>query len=104
MGFRCDRCAHEWIPRDLETEPRVCPKCKSPYWNVPRRIQTSYEQFKDAIRETIIKNGPLTWTQIRTLAKLPQAFPNNVWVRRMETDIKLRREKDHKGIILWRID
>lgn len=21
----------------IETEPRVCPKCKSPYWNKPRK-------------------------------------------------------------------
>jgi len=37
--FICERCGHEWIPRDPETEPRNCasPKCKSPYWNKPRR-------------------------------------------------------------------
>ena len=22
-----------------EEEPRVCPKCKSPYWNRPRRVK-----------------------------------------------------------------
>lgn len=36
-GFRCERCDHEWVPREAGQEPRVCPKCKSPYWNVPRR-------------------------------------------------------------------
>jgi predicted Zn-ribbon and HTH transcriptional regulator len=36
-GFRCERCGHEWVPRDIEQEPKVCPKCKSPYWNTPRR-------------------------------------------------------------------
>lgn len=36
-GFKCERCEHEWVPREIETEPRVCPKCKSPYWNKPRR-------------------------------------------------------------------
>jgi len=36
-GFRCERCEHEWIPRDKDEEPRVCPKCKSPYWNRPRK-------------------------------------------------------------------
>ena len=35
-GFKCERCGHEWIPNDINTEPRVCPKCKSPYWNKPR--------------------------------------------------------------------
>src|SRR5262245_37129880 len=33
MGFRCERCNHEWIPRDLQQVPAVCPKCKSPYWD-----------------------------------------------------------------------
>ena len=39
-GWRCERCGHEWVPRDIAAEPegpRVCPKCKSPYWNRPRR-------------------------------------------------------------------
>ncbi len=28
-GYRCDRCEHEWLPRDKEQDPKVCPKCKS---------------------------------------------------------------------------
>ncbi len=36
-GFRCERCGHEWAPREPEQAPTVCPKCKSPYWNRPRR-------------------------------------------------------------------
>ena len=35
-GFKCERCDHEWIPRGKE-EPSVCPGCKSPYWNKPRK-------------------------------------------------------------------
>lgn len=35
-GYGCERCKHEWVPR-TEKEPTVCPKCKSPYWNVPKR-------------------------------------------------------------------
>jgi hypothetical protein len=31
------RCGHEWRPRDLGRDPEVCPKCKSPYWNKPRK-------------------------------------------------------------------
>ena len=37
VGFRCERCGHEWVPKDINQEPRVCPKCKSPYWNKPRK-------------------------------------------------------------------
>ena len=36
-GFKCERCGHEWIPNDIKVEPTVCPKCKSPYWNKPRK-------------------------------------------------------------------
>ena len=34
-GYRCERCGHEWVPRN-DAAPLVCPKCKSPYWNLPR--------------------------------------------------------------------
>lgn len=60
-GYYCQRCGHRWVPRGLEQshratgdekrlkasevgdkpdepaeEPRVCPLCKSPYWNRPK--------------------------------------------------------------------
>jgi hypothetical protein len=105
MGFRCERCSHEWIPRDAEQEPSVCPKCKSPYWNRPRKKPVSmmtYEAFRDEIQRTL-ERGSLTWTEIRTIAKLPQKFPNNQWVHRMEAEIGLKREKDPHGILRWRL-
>lgn len=37
-GYECSRCKHQWVPRDSE-KPRVCPKCKSPYWDVPRKTK-----------------------------------------------------------------
>ncbi|HTM25634.1 MAG TPA: hypothetical protein VL225_10610 [Vicinamibacterales bacterium] len=61
----------------------------------------SYEEFRDKIRDTLVAAGSLTWTEIRTTAKLPQAFPNNQWVRRLETDISLERTRDVHGIIQW---
>jgi len=64
----------------------------------------SYEDFRDTIKRTLQEAGkPLTWTEVRTIAKLPQAFPNNKWVRRMEDDIGLKREKDKHGVIHWRL-
>jgi hypothetical protein len=107
MGCRCERCNYEWIPRNLQVEPEMCPKCKSPYWNKPRKEgkgtpMTSFDQFKSAIEATLKKSGkPLTWTEIRTFAKLPQKFPNNQWVRQLETEIGLQRIKDSNGIIKW---
>ena len=34
----CTRCGHKWYPRTPE-RPRVCPKCKSPYWDKPRKVK-----------------------------------------------------------------
>jgi hypothetical protein len=66
---------------------------------------STYEDFRDVIKRTLESAaGPLTWTEIRTTAKLPQMFPNNQWVRRMEKDIKLVRQKDAHGIIHWRLE
>ena len=107
MGYRCERCAHEWIPRAVDKEPSVCPKCKSPYWDRPRRkagAMMTYEEFRDKIQQTmLVQSEPLTWTEIRTAAKLPGKFPNNKWVRRMEDDIALKRARDAHGIIKWKI-
>ena len=33
--FRCSRCGHEWRGRTTGA-PKVCPVCKSPYWNRAR--------------------------------------------------------------------
>jgi predicted Zn-ribbon and HTH transcriptional regulator len=47
-GYRCDRCGHEWLPRDKSADPKVCPKCKSPYWNTPRRTAKDTPEGKTA--------------------------------------------------------
>ncbi|MEW6295231.1 MAG: hypothetical protein AB1467_02950 [Candidatus Diapherotrites archaeon] len=36
-GFKCERCGHKWVPRMEKELPRVCPYCKSPYWDTPKR-------------------------------------------------------------------
>ncbi len=36
----CKRCGHTWYPRK-PVPPQSCPKCKSPYWNKPRRTKKS---------------------------------------------------------------
>jgi hypothetical protein len=103
MGYRCERCEHEWVPRiNGDAEPRVCPKCKSPYWDRPRKM--SYEEFRDKIEGVLKSAGrPLTWTEVRTRAELSQMFPNNQWVHRMEQDIKLARLRDSDSVIHWQL-
>jgi len=64
---------------------------------------TPYEKFKIQI-EAVLKAEPagLTWTEIKTKLGLPQRAPNNLWVRMMEKDIGLIREKGQKGTI-WKL-
>jgi DNA-directed RNA polymerase subunit RPC12/RpoP len=42
-GFQCSRCGHKWLPRDGVDQPQVCPSCKSPYWDRPRRADVKPE-------------------------------------------------------------
>ena len=43
--LRCLRCGHTWIPRTPK-KPKVCPnpKCKSPYWHIPKGERPLEEQ------------------------------------------------------------
>lgn len=34
-GLKCERCGYEWVPR--AGHPKVCPHCKSPWWDTPRQ-------------------------------------------------------------------
>jgi predicted Zn-ribbon and HTH transcriptional regulator len=36
IQYICERCDHKWHPRQNEL-PTICPKCKSAYWDKPRR-------------------------------------------------------------------
>jgi len=44
-AFKCLRCGHEWIPRvelsqlegELKQKPRICPNCKSAYWDLEKK-------------------------------------------------------------------
>ena len=44
-GCRC-RCGHEWIPRDQDERPSVCPKCKSPRWDKPKLYERKVKRRK----------------------------------------------------------
>lgn len=42
---KCGRCDHKWNSKDLDV-PRVCPKCKSPYWDKKRvRLQSGWKDL-----------------------------------------------------------
>jgi len=103
MGYRCGKCSKEWIEDKPTDNPEVCPFCKSKNWNKPNGPMLTYEDFCMKIVKVLERQAPLTWTEIRTSAGLPQKFPNNTWVHRMENDIHLERRKDSHGIIHWQL-
>lgn len=35
---KCFRCGHVWFA--LKTITITCPKCKSPYWHLPKQVKT----------------------------------------------------------------
>lgn len=37
FGHICYRCGHQWLPHDINVLPKACPKCKSAYWDRPRK-------------------------------------------------------------------
>lgn len=36
----CKRCGHQWYPH--QPEVRICPKCKSPYWDKERTRKSNF--------------------------------------------------------------
>ena len=56
--YSCLRCGHEWSSK--QDRPRVCPKCKTPYWDVSKNYgkpitlpskEESEARFKDKIKK-----------------------------------------------------
>jgi hypothetical protein len=50
LGARC-RCGHEWLPHgnngpDGFERPRVCPKCKTPNWDRPKKFERNADGTK----------------------------------------------------------
>lgn len=40
----CLRCGHDWASK--QEQPMVCPACKSPYWNTPKKDKKPVEAGK----------------------------------------------------------
>lgn len=63
-----------------------------------------FEEFRDKVSEALMTTDhPMTWTELRTATGLPQKFPNNRWVHRLEDEIGLQRNRDKQGIIHWEL-
>ena len=60
-GYECERCGYRWAPRNGtgyrdEVDPRTCARCKTPYWNVQRKIKRDPERraarFEPRVKES----------------------------------------------------
>ena len=49
-GYLCGRCGHQWVPKE-NVKPRVCPKCKSPYWDTPRKTSLKEQFMKEDLQK-----------------------------------------------------
>ena len=43
---KCLRCNHSWLLKDSAKKPKVCPKCKSAYWDRPIQHKGTSEASK----------------------------------------------------------
>lgn len=34
---KCNQCGYVWLPREGNPNPIACSKCKSPFWDRPKR-------------------------------------------------------------------
>src|SRR5437763_1958262 len=64
-GFKCDRCGHEWTPREAGEAPTVCPKCKSPYWDRPRQSDLRAAGYVKSLRDKDELNGKSVEFEVR---------------------------------------
>jgi hypothetical protein len=107
LGYQCERCGHQWIPRragNSAVDPRICPSCNSASWNRAKEPRMGYEEFRGMVAKALGDAGrALSWREVRVLAKLPQMFPNTQWIHRLEKDIRMERIRSADGVVRWRL-
>lgn len=63
-----------------------------------------YEKFRDDIQMLLYEHPEgLSWTEIKNNLSLDQTVPNNIWVKRLEEDINLKREIKKTTKRVWRL-
>ena len=69
-----------------------------------KSVTPDYERFRTQIRKILREaKQPMAWAEIKEAEGFPQKVPNNKWVKWMEEDIGLMREKTGGGRIMWRL-
>jgi hypothetical protein len=71
----------------------------------PARRQTlRYVEFRDAIAKELGRNrSGLTWGELKSRLDLPYRTPCQEWLKRMEDEVGLVRERGEGRAQVWRI-
>jgi len=63
-----------------------------------------YNEFKEAIRaELLAKPSGSTWKVLRDNLQLPYNNPCPTWIKRLEKEIELRRERGEGRALIWKL-
>lgn len=68
LNLQCKRCNHTWNKRTKK--PKRCPACKSPYWNIDKRIFERKEFVSVRMLETIKSYYPKFEYEVDILIEL----------------------------------
>jgi hypothetical protein len=78
--YHCVQCEHTWNKRN-DTEPRMCPKCKSIYWKEKRNTKANFlKKIEPSWSRTTwyyalrISHSPLMGDIIETMDDKPYTF------------------------------
>lgn len=64
-----------------------------------------YDEFRDLIQTELRRSGDgLTWSQLKDRLDLPYERPCPEWVKRMEREIGLLREKGDGRAYVWTVE
>lgn len=74
--LKCLRCYHQWIRR--KSEVRICPICKSPYWNRPRTVLHNFERQNKRLRAKLRKANQRILDLEESL-RLSEIFNKSLW-------------------------
>jgi hypothetical protein len=64
-----------------------------------------YTEFRDAIRHELRRRrGGRTWSELRDVLDLPYDRPCPTWVRQLEEEIGLTRQKGGGRALIWSLN
>ncbi|MBS0208931.1 MAG: hypothetical protein JSS27_08265 [Planctomycetes bacterium] len=63
-----------------------------------------YVEFRDAIQQALRRSpAGLTWGKLKSQLNLPYSTPCPAWVKRLEKEIGLSRERGAERALTWKV-